>query len=145
MSTCEIPKSNPSSQEISQIFQNAKTIAIVGLSNEPDKDSYHVAEYLKKNHYKIIPVNPKYPEILGEKSYSSLSEIPEKIDIVDVFRKPDAILSIAKECLQLKQKPKVFWMQLGLANQEAADMLEKEGIKVVQSKCTKIEHERCGF
>ena len=140
MSSCEIPKSNPTNKEISQILCNAKTIAIVGLSNEPDKDSYVVAQYLQEKKYKIIPVNPKYPEILGEKSYSSLLEIPEKIDIVDVFRKPEAILAIAKECLLLKAKPGVFWMQLGLANQEAAGMLEKEGIKVVQSKCIKIEH-----
>ncbi len=142
MSACEIPQSNPSNEQIKHILHNSKTIAIVGLSAEPDKDSYIVAQYLQSKNYKIIPVNPKYPEILGEKSYSSLSEIPGKIDIVDVFRKPDAILAIARECLQLKSKPGVFWMQLGLANKEASDMLEKEGIQVVQSKCIKIEHQR---
>jgi len=142
MSACEIPQSNPKSEEIAKILHDAKTIAVVGLSGESDKDSYHVAEYLQKNKYKIIPVNPKYPEILGQKSYASLLDIPEKIDIVDVFRKPDAIVSIAKECLKLEKKPDVFWMQLGLANKEAADMLEKEGIKVVQSKCIMVEHQR---
>ncbi len=125
-------------KEIIKLLKESKTIAIVGLSAESEKDSYHVAEFLQQHGYKIIPVNPKYSEILGEKSYTSLAEIPDSIDIVDVFRRSDFILPIAKETLQLKSKPKAFWMQLGITHAEAKEILEKNEIKVIQDECIKI-------
>ena len=88
---CEMPQRNASSGEIDEILKNTKVIAVVGLSDKPDRDSYRVAEYLKSAGYRIIPVNPAVKEVLGEKSYGSLVEVPEKIDMVDIFRKPEAV------------------------------------------------------
>jgi predicted CoA-binding protein len=127
-------------QPIREIIENSKTIAIVGLSDKPDRPSFIVANYLRENGYKILPVNPNFSEWCGIQSYKSLSEIKEKIDIVDIFRKSEDVLSVVKEAIQLNPKPQTIWMQLGITNQEAANMAEMAGITVIMDKCLKIEH-----
>jgi hypothetical protein len=126
--------------DIKNILENAKTIAIVGLSPKPERDSNKVAEYLKKQGYRIIPVRPGQKEILGEKAYATLDDIREKVDIVDVFRNSAQIVPHALEAARLS--PNVFWMQLNIENPEAATLLTEAGIDVVMNKCIKIEHDR---
>lgn len=127
--------------DIPSLLRQSKIIAIVGLSNEPEKDSYHVAAYLQQHGYQIIPVNPKYQEILGQKSYPNLAAIPIAVDIVDVFRRADAIPAIAQEALYMKPLPKVFWMQKGISHPQAAEQLQQAGILVIQDLCIKVEHQ----
>ena len=126
--------------DIKDILENAKTIAILGLSPKPDRASNEVARYLKDHGYRIIPVRPGQKEILGQRTYATLDDIKENVDIVDVFRNPEQILPHAHEAIRMQ--PKVFWMQLGIENQEAASFLVKAGIDVVMNKCIKIEHGR---
>src|SRR5574344_1134357 len=139
---CEFPTVNSNKDEIKAIFEETKTIAIVGLSPDNEKASYRVAQYLKNAGFKIVPIYPKEDEILGEKVYRSLSEIPFDIDMVDIFRKPDAIAKIVDESIALKNQKniKTVWFQLGLTNNEAAQKAKEAGFNVVQNKCTKIEH-----
>jgi uncharacterized protein len=136
--SCKIPESNPLETDIKRILQSSKTIAVVGLSDKPERDSYHVAAYLKDHGYTIIPVNPAKTEILGEKSYSDLSSIPFPVDIVDIFRNIEAIPDIVDEAIKIKAK--VVWMQLGLAHNESARKAREAGLVAVQSKCLQIEH-----
>jgi len=138
--SCEFPESNPLDDEIREILENCKTIAVVGLSDKPERDSYGVAKYLKDHGYKIIPVNPAKAEILGEKSYPNLASIPSPVDIVDIFRNIDAVPGIVKEAVKIKAK--VVWMQLGLAHNKSAQEAREAGLVAVQSKCLKIEHEK---
>lgn len=138
--TCEMPDTNPSNPEIREIIDGMKTIAIVGLSDNPGRDSNMVGAYLKENGYRIIPVNPNKKEILGEKSYPDLASVPGKIDVVDIFRTVDAIPRIVDEAIAIKAG--TVWMQLGLAHKESADKARLAGLKVVQSKCIKVEHSR---
>jgi uncharacterized protein len=126
--------------DIKDILENAKTIAILGLSPKPERESNKVARYLKGQGYRIIPVRPGRQEILGQSACATLDDIKEDVDIVDVFRNPEQILPHAHEAIQMQ--PKVFWMQLGIENQEAASLLIKAGIDVVMNKCIKIEHGR---
>jgi len=126
--------------DIKHILENAETIAILGLSPKPDRESNKVARYLKDHGYSIIPVRPGQQEIFGQSAYATLNDIKENVDIVDVFRNPEQILPHAHEAVQMQ--PKVFWMQLGIENQEAASLLIKAGIDVVMNKCIKIEHGR---
>ena len=136
---CEFPTVNSTDDEIRNIFINTKTIAVVGLSPDPSKASYRVAKYLKEQGFKIVPIYPKEDEILGEKVYRSLTEIPFEIDMVDVFRKPKALMAIAEETIA-RGDVKFFWAQQGIVNNEAAALAEKAGLKVVQNKCTMVEH-----
>ena len=136
---CEFPTVNSKSEEIIEIFKNTKTIAIAGLSPDSSKASNMVAVYLQNAGFKIIPVYPKEDTILGEKVYRNISEIPFKIDMVDIFRKPDAIAEIIDEAIARGDVDTV-WTQLGLVNNEAAALAKEAGLKVVQNKCTKIEH-----
>ncbi|PLY08855.1 MAG: CoA-binding protein [Arcobacter sp.] len=136
---CEFPSVNSNQEEIKNIFENTKTIAIIGLSPNEDKASNMVAKYLKDVGYKIVPVYPKEEEILGEKVYRSLKEIPFKVDMVDIFRKPDVIGLVVDAAIE-RGDIDCVWTQLGLVNNEAAAKAEEKGIKVVQNKCTKIEH-----
>lgn len=138
-----------SQNEIEEILTKYKTVAIVGLSREPEKDSFRVSAYLKKHGFRIIPVNPFADEILGEKSYKSLLDIPPEIqktiEIVDVFRPSKDVPPIVAQAIKLKQifgKPYVVWMQLGIVNEEAADMARKAGLTVVMDKCMMVEHHR---
>jgi uncharacterized protein len=136
---CEFPTVNSKSEEIIEIFKNTKTIAIAGLSPDASKASNMVAVYLQNAGFKIVPVYPKEEMILGEKVYRTISEIPFKIDMVDIFRKPDAIAQIVDEAIKRGDVDTV-WFQLGLVNNEAAAKAKEAGLKVVQNKCTKIEH-----
>ena len=130
----------PSQEKIFNYLKQAKTIAIVGLSNKPERTSYEIGEFLQKHGYRIIPVNPVLAgkEILGERVYSNVSEIPVPIDIVDVFRRSEFLPQIAEDFL--KTDAKVFWAQLGIVNDEVADMLRAAGkVNVVMDRCVKIE------
>ena len=123
-----------------RILAETKTIAVVGLSADWFRPSYFAAKYMQEHGYRIIPVNPKYPEILGEKCYASLTAIPEKIDMVDCFRKAMDILPIAKEAIAIGAK--VLWQQLDVENQEADVMVRAAGMDSVMDRCVKIEHAR---
>ena len=136
---CEFPSVNSNQDEIREIFENTKTIAIIGCSPNPEKASNLVANYLKNAGFKIVPVYPKEDEILGEKVYRSLKEIPFKVDMVDIFRKPDVIGMVIDAAIERGDIDTV-WTQLGLVNNEAAQKAKESGMKVVQNKCTKIEH-----
>jgi len=125
---------------IKEILDQSKTVAVLGLSPKPERDSNMVARYLKEKGYRVIPVRPGQKEILGEKAYGSIEEIDEPIDIVDVFRRSELILPHAKEALRIK--PKVFWMQLGIENKAAAEMFIDAGFDVVIDLCIKVEHDR---
>jgi uncharacterized protein len=127
-------------EDLKTILTNAKSIAVVGLSANPSRDSNGVAAYLKKNGYRVIPVNPAVDELLGEKSYPDLLSINEPVDVVDVFRRPEFLPEIAKQAVKIKAK--VLWMQLGAQNEEAANIARKAGITVVQDHCMMAEHSR---
>ncbi len=136
-----------SQSEIKQILAESRTIAVVGLSRDPDKASYRVAAYLKKQGFRIVPVNPSADEILGEKSYRSLLEIPvdvqKTLDVVDVFRPAKDVLAIVEQAVKLKKangKPCVVWMQLGIVNEQAAETARKAGLTVVMDRCMMVEH-----
>lgn len=136
---CEFASVNSDSIQIKEMFENTKTIAIIGLSPNEEKASNMVAQYLQNAGFKIVPVYPKEEEILGEKVYRSLKEIPFKVDMVDIFRKPDVIGLVVDAAIE-RGDVDVVWTQLGLVNNEAAQKAIKAGMKVVQNKCTKIEH-----
>lgn len=123
-----------------KILLSSKTIVVVGLSRDPAKDSYSVAEYLKGQGYRIIPVNPAGGEILGEKCCKSLSEIIGPVDIVDVFRPSVECAQITAEALRLN--PKMVWLQMGIKNGEAKNLCMEKGVAFVQDLCIKIEHKR---
>jgi predicted CoA-binding protein len=135
---CEIPLKNAPPEEIERILKDSKVLAVVGLSDKPERDSHRVAAYLQKRGYRVIPVNPKVKEILGERAYPSLREVPEKIDIVDVFRKPDAVPAIVDEAIAVGAK--TVWMQEGIAHNASAEKARAAGLRVVQSKCIMREH-----
>ena len=135
--------------EIKDILNNYRTIAVVGISRQKIKDSHIVAEYMKSRGYRIIPINPFADEILGEKCYKNLLEMPEElqkqVEIVDIFRPSDKVMPIVEEAVKLKEKHgklKVVWMQLGIANEEAARKAETAGLKVIMNKCIMSEHKR---
>ncbi|MCB4758438.1 MAG: CoA-binding protein [Sulfurovum sp.] len=125
-------------QEIKEIFNSIKTIAILGLSPNPNKPSHRVAKYLQEVGYRIVPVYPKEDKILGEKVYRSLIEIPFEIDMVNVFRKPAVFDAIVDACI-MRGDVKVFWGQQGLVNNTAAKRAKNKGMKVVQNLCAMIE------
>lgn len=123
------------------ILEKAKTIAVVGLSDNPDRPSYRVARYLKEQGYNIIPVNPTLNEVLGEKSYASISEIPFDIDIVDVFRRSEEVPGIIKETLE-KRVP-VLWLQLGIeCPAEEEKLAGKKGLTIIKNCCIMVEHSK---
>ena len=136
---CEFPSVNSNKQEIKEIFESVKTIAVLGLSPDATKDSNKVAVYLQAQGYKIVPVYPKGDTILGEVVYRSLAEIPFDIDMVDIFRKPAALDPIADACIA-KGNIKVFWSQKGIVNNEAAQKAKDAGMMVVQNMCSMVEH-----
>jgi predicted CoA-binding protein len=123
-----------------RILKASKTIAVVGLSANWWRPSFFAAKYLQERGYRVVPVNPQYPEILGEKSYPSLREIPFKVDVVDCFRKSEEIPALADDAIAIGAK--VLWMQLGVINQAAAEKAEAAGLEVVMDRCMKIEHGR---
>jgi hypothetical protein len=131
-----------SDAQIKKILEEAKTIAVVGLASSPLRPSYGVSAYMQQQGYRIIPVNPSIPESLGEKSYASLRDIPKdiKIDIVDVFRRPDAVPEIVDEVIELKLP--VLWLQETVVHEEAAEKARKAGIFVVMDQCILKDHRR---
>jgi len=124
--------------DIKTHLESAKRIAVLGLSPKPQRDSHKVASYLKQHGYTIIPVRPAQREILGEKTYPTLEDIPEPVDIVDAFINPARILPLAEDAVRMK--PKLFWMQLGVENAAATEILIDAGIDVIMNRCIKIDH-----
>jgi predicted CoA-binding protein len=131
-----------SDDQIKEILKNAKTIAVVGLANSPLRPSYGVSAYMQQQGYRIIPVNPMIEESLGEKSYDSLHDIPTdiKIDIVNVFRRSDAVPEVADEVIELKLP--MLWLQETVVDEEAAEKARKAGVVVVMDRCILKEHRR---
>jgi predicted CoA-binding protein len=127
---------------IAELLKSAKTIAVVGLSDNPMRTSYGVSEYMQEQGYRIIPVNPMIRESLGEKAYPSLSEVPEKIDIVNVFRRPEFVPEVVEEAIRLKLP--AIWMQEGVVHEEAAARARAAGIFVVMDRCLLKEHQMLG-
>jgi len=124
-------------KRIEKILREAQTVAVVGISDKPDRPSHVVAKYLKERGYRIVPVNPMIREVLGEKAYGSLSEIPGRIDLVDVFRRSDDVPPIAEEAVRIGAK--FFWMQEGVASERACGILDAAGIPWVMDRCVKKE------
>jgi predicted CoA-binding protein len=128
------------SDKVRRILKSVHTIAVVGLSAQWHRPSNFAAKYLQEHGYRVIPVNPTYDTILGEKSYKTLSDIPEKVEVVDCFRKSSEIPALAEEAIRIGAK--VLWMQLGVENAEARARAEAAGLQVVENRCMKIEHGR---
>jgi uncharacterized protein len=125
---------------IQRLLRDSRVVAIVGLSSDPQRASWFVASYLKKEGYRIIPVNPKADRILGEKAYPDLASIPEPVDLVDVFRPAAECLAVAKQAVAIGAK--ALWLQLKLVNIEAAEYAARNGLDVVVDRCVKMEHGR---
>ncbi len=129
---------NPSREEIKNVLDNAKTIAVIGLSPNQSRTSHIVSESMQRAGYRIIPVNPQADTVLGEKSYASLSEIPEKVDIVNVFRRSEFLEDIAEEFMKIDCP--VFWTQLNVVDEDVFNRLADAGYTVIMDRCIKVEH-----
>jgi hypothetical protein len=125
---------------IQRVLHNTQTIAVVGLSANQLRASYFVGYYLKRHGYQVIPVNPRETEILGEKCYPSLTEVPVQVDVVSVFRAPDALPGIAREAVAIGAD--ALWCQFGVINEEGARIAEDGGLTVIMDRCVKVEHAR---
>jgi hypothetical protein len=125
---------------ILEILKKYKTIAVVGLSSNPMRPSFGVTEYMQSAGYKIIPVNPNEKEVLGEKSYARLEDVPEKIEIVDIFRRAEEVAAVVDSAIRIGAK--VVWMQLDIENETAAEMATAAGLTVVEDACILIEHRK---
>jgi predicted CoA-binding protein len=123
-----------------RILASSRTIAVVGLSAEWHRPSFFAAKYMQEHGYRIVPVNPRYPEILGERCFASLQEVDMRIDIVDVFRRTEDVLPIARQAIAIGAK--CLWQQIGVKNLEAARLVEAAGLDSVMDRCVKIEHAR---
>lgn len=133
-----MPIEYPTREELGQILKKAKRIAVVGISNNPERTSYMVSEAMKNEGYEIIPVNPTVDEVFGIKAVSKLTDIEGHVDIVNVFRRSEFLPEVAKEFDQIDAD--VFWAQLGLENEEAYEFLKSKGYTVVMNRCIKVEH-----
>jgi predicted CoA-binding protein len=129
-----------SADPILEILKNYKTVAVVGLSSNPARPSHGVAEYIKSSGYRIIPVNPNEKEVLGEKSYARLEEVPEKIDVVDIFRRAEEVPPVVDGAIRVGAK--VVWMQLGIENEAAAEKARTAGLIVIEDGCMYVEHKK---
>jgi len=136
-------------EKIRGVLERHKTVAVVGISRDPAKDSYRVAKYLQSRGYSIVPINPFADEVLGQKCYKSLLDVPESIqktiEIVDIFRPAQDVPPIVEQAIQLRRKygvPQVIWMQLGIVNEEAAERATSEGLTVVMDRCMMMERKR---
>ncbi|MBU9674365.1 CoA-binding protein [Planococcus sp. CP5-4] len=129
---------NPDRTEIKEVLDTAKTIAVVGLSPNPMRTSYMVSKAMQDAGYRIIPVNPMADEVLGEKSYATLADIPEPVDIVNVFRRSEFLPAIAEEFLKIEAP--VFWTQLNVVDEEVFNRLHADGYTVIMDRCIKVEH-----
>lgn len=135
---CEFPQKNADSGEVKEILLSSKTVAVVGISDKPERPSYHVAEYLLENDYRVIPVNPLLKMWKGIQAFADLDQVPGDIDIVDIFRKPEEVPAIVDAAL--RKKARVIWMQEGIVNNAAADLARAAGLRVVMNKCMLKEH-----
>lgn len=136
-----LPDGAPSNSDaIAQILNNFKNIAVVGLSSNPERPSYGVSEYMRRAGYRIIPVNPNEREVLGEKSYARLEDLPEKIEIVDIFRRAEDVPRVVESAIRVGAR--VIWMQLGIANADAAEKARAAGLTVVEDACILVEHRK---
>jgi len=135
-----MPLHNATTEEIRRLLSTVRTIAVVGLSDKPERDSYHVAAYLQQHGYRIIPVNPAVATVLGEKSYARLEDVPDEVDVVDIFRRPDAVPEIVTSAIAIGAK--AIWMQDGIVHNAAADQARAAGLQVVMNKCILKEHHR---
>lgn len=135
---CEFPRENATSAEIRQILEVARNVAVVGLSDRPDRPSYGVAAYLQRHGYRILPVNPHLTEVLGEPAYPELAAVPDAVDIVDIFRRPEAVPEIVEQAIA--KRARVVWMQEGIVHNAAADRARQAGLQVVMSRCLLKEH-----
>ncbi|MEM3445459.1 MAG: CoA-binding protein [Thermoplasmata archaeon] len=135
---CEIPKKNASREEIDYILGNYKVVAIVGVSDKPERDSYAVAKYLHEHGYKIIPVNPNIHSLFGIKAYPRLKDVPEEVEVVDIFRRAEAVPEIVEEAIE--KGAKVIWMQKGIVHNAAAEKARNKGLLVVMDRCMMVEH-----
>lgn len=125
---------------IYEILKNHKTIAVVGLSSDPMRPSHGVAAYLQAAGYRIIPVNPNEKEVLGEKSYARLEDVPEKIEVVDIFRRPEEVPPVVESAIRVGAK--VVWMQLGIESESAAEKARAAGLVVIEDACMFVEHKK---
>ena len=130
----------PDIPTLRRILRDSHTIAMVGLSGNWFRPSFFAAKYMQAHGYRIIPVNPNYPEILGEKCYPELAAIPDSVDIVDVFRRPESTPELARQAVAIGAK--ILWLQLGVINAEAGQIAADGGLEVVMDRCVKIEHAR---
>ena len=137
---CEIPLYNEDTEEIDRILDSYRNVAIIGLSNNKEKPSYMVGDYLKRHGFRIYPVNPRYETILDERCYPDLLSISDQIDIVDIFRKPAAIPQIVEDAIGCGAR--VIWMQSGIVNNQAAQRAKEAGLRVIMSRCMMMEHKR---
>jgi len=126
--------------EIRQLLSTAKTIAVVGLSDKPWRPSHGVSEYMQKQGYRIIPVNPNLSQALGEKAYASLEEVPERIDIVNIFRRSEAVEPVVNSAIRVGAR--AVWMQEGVVHREAAERARRAGIAVIMDRCILKEHRK---
>ncbi|HOB73471.1 MAG TPA: CoA-binding protein [Phycisphaerae bacterium] len=133
---------SPTHEQIRELLTRARTIAVVGLSDNPSRDSHRVSAYLQNQGYRIIPVNPGVTEVLGEKAYPSLREVPEKVDIVNIFRRPEAVPAIVEDAIATGAG--AVWMQLGITHDEAARRASSAGIPVIMDRCIMVEHRGLG-
>ena len=127
-------------EDIRELLTNARTIAMIGASDRPSRPSYGVMRFLQDHGYRIVPVNPMYTEVLGERCYPDLAAVPHPVDVVDCFRKPAEMPALAKAAVACGAR--VFWMQLGIRNEDAARIASDAGLDVVMDRCVKIEHAR---
>ena len=130
----------PDDDRLRELFDQSRTIAVVGLSSKPWRHSYNVASYLQGVGYRVIPVNPKEQEVLGQRAYDSLTDIPEPVDIVDVFRRAELTPEVAREAVRIEAK--ALWLQLGIVNDEARRIAEDGGLMAVMGVCLMTEHDR---
>ncbi len=148
-SVLQLARMSSATDDVIPKILSMKTIAVVGLSKDPSRPSNDVANYLKSHGYRIVPVNPTIDEVLGERSYKSLLDLPDQvrgqIDVVDIFRRAEDVPPIVDQAIQLHNTtghPKAVWMQLGIVNEEAARKASESGLDVVMDRCMKIEHAR---
>ncbi|HVH70827.1 MAG TPA: CoA-binding protein [Candidatus Dormibacteraeota bacterium] len=134
---------NSGADPLSEILKKCKTIAVVGLSSSAMRPSHEVTGYMQRVGYRIIPVNPNEREVLGEKSYARLEDVPEKIDIVNIFRRPEEVPAVVESAIHVGAK--VVWMQLGIENERAAERAREAGLVVVEDACILMEHRKRGI
>jgi len=140
---CELPRREAAQAEMRELLLNTRTIAVVGLSDNPNRPSYQVAEFLQSQGYRIIPVNPALTAVLGEKAYPDLKAVPMPIDMVDIFRKSEAVPAIVADAIAIGAKS--VWMQEGVVHHEAAEQARAAGLAVVMDKCVLKEHLSSGL